>query len=138
MKRKLLICLAVAVVFALALPLAGCAKPAETLTLPESASEESSGLTRGSIYADKAIICRDCGEEFVFTVDEQAFYAEKGFQSEPVRCKACRQGRQPDRPGHEMFTAICAQCGAETQIPFQPKDDRPVYCPACYQARRES
>jgi CxxC-x17-CxxC domain-containing protein len=31
-----------------------------------------------------------------------------------------------------MHTAICAECGSETQIPFVPKNDRPVYCGPCY------
>lgn len=39
---------------------------------------------------DKTIVCKDCGKEFVFTVGEQQFYAEKGFENEPVRCKECR------------------------------------------------
>jgi hypothetical protein len=43
--------------------------------------------------SDKTIICKDCGNEFVFTEGEQAFYAEKGF-SEPIRCKACRISRK--------------------------------------------
>ncbi|MDU5263364.1 MAG: zinc-ribbon domain-containing protein, partial [Clostridium celatum] len=29
--------------------------------------------------ADKTIVCRDCGKEFLFTEGEQAFYKEKGF-----------------------------------------------------------
>lgn len=40
--------------------------------------------------ADKALVCRDCGAAFMFTEGEQAFYAEKGFTNEPVRCKDCR------------------------------------------------
>ena len=39
---------------------------------------------------DETIVCKDCGKEFVFTVGEQQFYAEKGFQNKPVRCKECR------------------------------------------------
>ncbi len=46
---------------------------------------------------DKTIVCKDCGKEFVFTVGEQEFYAEKGFQNEPVRCKECRQARKEAR-----------------------------------------
>lgn len=41
------------------------------------------------MYNDKIITCKDCGQEFVFTANEQAFYAEKGFTNEPQRCKAC-------------------------------------------------
>ena len=40
------------------------------------------------MYEDKTLVCKDCGAEFVFTAGEQEFYAEKGFQNEPTRCKA--------------------------------------------------
>ena len=42
------------------------------------------------MYTDKTLTCKDCGAEFTFTAGEQAFYAEKGFENEPTRCKACR------------------------------------------------
>jgi CxxC-x17-CxxC domain-containing protein len=32
----------------------------------------------------------------------------------------------------EMFPAVCAQCGQNTQVPFQPRGDKPVYCRDCY------
>ena len=44
--------------------------------------------------ADKTIVCRDCGKEFLFTEGEQAFYKEKGFDNEPVRCVECRIARK--------------------------------------------
>ena len=47
--------------------------------------------------ADKTIVCKDCGNEFVFTEGEQAFYAEKGFTNEPVRCPECRKARKQNR-----------------------------------------
>lgn len=36
----------------------------------------------------------------------------------------------------EMYSATCAECGTETQVPFKPRGDRPVYCRECYQAKR--
>ena len=42
------------------------------------------------MYEDKTLVCKECGQEFVFTAGEQEFYAERGFQNEPQRCKACR------------------------------------------------
>ena len=45
------------------------------------------------MYEDKTLVCKDCGKEFVFTAGEQEFYAEKGFQNEPLRCKECREAR---------------------------------------------
>lgn len=85
------------------------------------------------MYQDKTLICRDCGEEFIFTAGEQEFYAEKGFQNEPQRCKTCRsQRKNSEKQPREFFSAVCAECGGEAKIPFQPKDDRPVYCSECY------
>lgn len=43
---------------------------------------------------DKTIKCKDCGEEFIFTVREQEFYAEKGLRNEPQRCKSCRDKKK--------------------------------------------
>ncbi len=37
-----------------------------------------------------------------------------------------------------MFPAVCAQCGKETQVPFQPRTERPVYCSDCYATKRTS
>ncbi|MEG0022006.1 MAG: zinc-ribbon domain-containing protein [Bacilli bacterium] len=52
---------------------------------------------------DKTIVCKDCGEEFVFTVRDQEFYAEKGFTNEPVRCKACRDKKKAERNNGRRF-----------------------------------
>ncbi len=98
---------------------------------------------------DKNLSCRDCGQEFVFSAGEQDFYAEKGFENEPTRCPACRQARKQqsgggrsnygggfDRPQRQMFPAICASCGVETEVPFQPSGEKPVYCRDCFQSMR--
>ncbi len=89
------------------------------------------------MYEDKTLICKDCGNEFVFTAGEQEFYAEKGFENEPQRCKDCRVARKNAiRQSREMHDVICADCGAATQVPFKPKDDRPVYCSNCFENHR--
>lgn len=46
---------------------------------------------------DKTIVCKDCGSEFIFSVRDQEFYAEKGFQNEPARCKDCRMKKKAQR-----------------------------------------
>lgn len=46
---------------------------------------------------DKTIVCKDCGKEFLFSVAEQEFYKEKGFENEPQRCKECRIARKQNR-----------------------------------------
>ncbi len=90
------------------------------------------------MYEDKTLVCKDCGNEFVFTAGEQEFYAEKGFVNEPQRCKACRDARkQQNRSQREMFSAVCASCGTECKVPFQPRNDRPVYCSECFAKMKE-
>ena len=89
------------------------------------------------MFEDKTLKCKECGAEFVFTAGEQEFYAEKGFQNEPTRCKACRIARKNSRPATgEALTATCAACGGEAKVPFEPKSDRPVYCSECFAKMR--
>ena len=92
-------------------------------------------------FQDKVLTCRDCGKEFLFSGGEQAFYAEKGFQHEPSRCKDCRGSRRPSGAGEgaggerTLFSAVCSACGKDTQVPFKPTPGKPVYCRDCYAKR---
>lgn len=45
-------------------------------------------------YEDKTIVCEDCQAEFVHSAEDQARYAERGFTSDPKRCRACREKRK--------------------------------------------
>lgn len=95
-------------------------------------------------YVDKVLKCRDCGSDFVFASGEQEFYVEKGFQHEPTRCRDCRTNkkRTPNGPANrggrarELYDATCAECGVATQVPFQPRGDRPVLCRDCFSSAR--
>ena len=90
-------------------------------------------------FEDKTLVCKECGKEFTFTAGEQEFYAEKGFENEPARCRDCRDKRRRSRDGREarpMFKVVCAECGKETEVPFEPKNDRPVYCRDCFNKKR--
>jgi len=91
--------------------------------------------------ADKTLTCRECGRNFVFTVGEQEFYQTRGLQHEPARCPECRASRRRyggnySRP-RIMYKATCASCGCETEVPFEPREGRPVYCGDCYAKIRE-
>ncbi|MCX6819371.1 MAG: DNA-directed RNA polymerase [Candidatus Aenigmarchaeota archaeon] len=37
-----------------------------------------------------------------------------------------------DRGPREMHKAVCAKCGKECEVPFQPQEGRPVYCKECF------
>jgi CxxC-x17-CxxC domain-containing protein len=93
---------------------------------------------------DKELQCADCGAKFTFTTREQEFFKTKGYTNEPKRCPTCRESRKTERYGsgsnsgyrssgpRQMFQATCAECGKATEVPFEPKEGRPVYCRDCY------
>lgn len=97
-------------------------------------------------YVDRTLTCVDCGAVFVHSAEDQEYYAQKGFSSDPKRCPSCRatrrsmrdagQGGSHERTGatgpREYFVAICSRCGNQAQVPFKPHMDRPVYCSDCF------
>lgn len=100
-------------------------------------------------FQDRAIMCVDCGQEFVWTAGEQLFFHDKGLKNEPKRCKPCKQAK------NERLAAIanaqasgvrqrievsvqCAQCGQTTTVPFYPSQGRPVYCRSCFLTSRDA
>ena len=91
-------------------------------------------------FQDKTLQCSDCGNSFTFSSAEQEFFQSKGYTNEPKRCPACRQARKTERTGgaktRQMFAAVCAECGKETEVPFEPREGRPVYCSECFNKNR--
>ncbi|MDM8005096.1 MAG: zinc-ribbon domain containing protein [Phycisphaerae bacterium] len=107
-------------------------------------------------FEDKTIVCSDCGQNFIHSAQDQARYAQRGFTNEPKRCRECRDKRKAqgggrsggaggnrgadggrgDRARRESFPATCAECGAQTTVPFKPVQDRPVYCQDCFRSRK--
>jgi len=90
-------------------------------------------------FADKTLQCADCGAKFTFTAEEQEFYAGRGYTNEPKRCPACREAKRAQyngssgyRSSRQMHAAVCAECGKECEVPFEPREGKPVYCSNCY------
>ena len=106
-------------------------------------------------FQDKSLQCSDCGTTFTFSAEEQEFFQSKGYTNEPKRCPSCRQARKSERTGsgsygsggyvsgsygspRQMFPATCASCGKQTEVPFEPRSGRPVYCSDCYRKVKPS
>jgi len=94
-------------------------------------------------FEDKSLQCSDCGITFTHSAKDQEFYLSKNYANEPKRCPECRQARKSERYGNsnsgsrrQMFPVVCAECGRDTEVPFEPRGDRPVYCSECYKTVR--
>ncbi len=97
-------------------------------------------------FTDKSLTCSDCSASFTFSAQDQEFFAQKGYTNEPKRCSPCREAKKTQRGGfgggnsynsgysnsRQMYPATCAQCGKTTQVPFEPRTGKPVYCSDCY------
>jgi CxxC-x17-CxxC domain-containing protein len=99
-------------------------------------------------YTDRTLTCVECGAEFTFSAEDQEYHASRGFTNEPKRCPTCREARRGGGGGggggsrgggygsgsgsRQMYPAVCADCGQQTEVPFEPRGDRPVYCRDCF------
>ncbi len=101
-------------------------------------------------YEDRNLTCVECDSEFVFSADDQQFHAEREYQ-DPKRCPSCRQAKRGGGGGYggggggyggggsrQMYDAVCADCGSACQVPFEPRQDRPVYCSDCFSKHKPS
>jgi CxxC-x17-CxxC domain-containing protein len=110
-------------------------------------------------HLDRILICRDCNGSFTFSSGEQTFYAARGLLNQPQRCASCRSARRHEggsgpaiqgyvhygafasfggRSARQMHPVVCAKCGQMTEVPFAPKEGRPVFCFDCFGPGRES
>ena len=46
------------------------------------------------------------------------------------------QTSQPPRRERQLYEAICADCSKVCEVPFQPSENRAVYCKACWAKRK--
>jgi CxxC-x17-CxxC domain-containing protein len=98
-------------------------------------------------FEDKSLQCSDCGANFTWSVQDQEFFQSKGYTNTPKRCPSCRETRKAERGNSggnsggyssgyttraQMFPATCSDCGKATQVPFEPRNGKPVYCSDCY------
>ncbi len=96
-------------------------------------------------FEDKSLECSDCGITFTHSAEDQEFYQSKGYTNEPKRCPDCRRKKKSERDGNnsygaprQMFPVVCADCGKETEVPFEPRGDKPVYCRDCFNKVRSN
>jgi len=89
-------------------------------------------------FQDKTLACKDCSKEFVWSAGEQKFYADKGLQNPPSRCKDCRDQAKQAKANRPTFQITCKECGKQGEVPFQPRDPNDVLCAECFAKKRAS
>ena len=87
---------------------------------------------------DKLLICKDCKTKFIFTVEEQKYFGQKGWQ-DPIRCRVCRRQKRilklRDKVGIEdavKFSEVCNGCGRNFYTKYKRKPGEKVYCDDCW------
>jgi CxxC-x17-CxxC domain-containing protein len=109
-----------------------------TFTAGEQEFYQSRGLTN---EPGRCVDCRRArkqqrgdGGGFSYSTSSDGFSGGGGGGGDYGGPRGYRSGH--DRPRREMFPATCSSCGKETQVPFQPRGDKPVYCSDCFESVR--
>jgi len=112
---------------------------------------------RGDREMHKAT-CGDCGKDCEVPFEPR--------QDKPVYCNECFPNHKPQNRGgsggrgggrfggrgggrdggrggfnrrpREMHKATCGDCGKDCEVPFEPKQDKPVYCSECFQSHKRN
>ena len=96
-------------------------------------------------YKDKTLKCKDCGKDFIFSAGEQDFFAQKGFDREPIRCSECRKAKKQkhgqeinqEQPREtELHIIKCKKCNKTLEVPFKPKFPDEILCAECFEAKK--
>jgi len=37
----------------------------------------------------------------------------------------------------EMHDAVCSECGKQCQVPFKPREGKPVFCKDCFMKKKQ-
>lgn len=81
---------------------------------------------------DRTLMCKDCGNKFVWTAGEQKFFLDKGLENIPKRCKLCTDKFKTKlREKHPVFWIKCRLCGKKAEVPFEPKSED-ILCEECF------
>jgi len=89
---------------------------------------------------DMILHCIGCGGEFIFSVAEQTFFAQRKLQNIPKRCHNCRVLEKAKRTTsifNSLSQAFCEACGAVAIVPFKAKGHKPIYCADCFAATKQ-
>ena len=83
------------------------------------------------------LVCKECGDKFIWTAGAQQFFRDKGLQNIPKRCRDCgAKYKEQLREKHRLNWIQCRICKKKAEVPFKPKNDD-VLCQECFDAEIE-
>lgn len=84
-------------------------------------------------FKDIQLICKDCGKPFIFSANDQKFFAKQGYTNVPARCKTCREEFQNKKyKGQEVFNIKCSECGKVGKLTVKPTHPKQTLCGECF------
>lgn len=96
-----------------------------------------SSKVKESELEDRTLICKDCGNKFVWTAGEQKFFLDKGLKNIPKRCKPCTANyKDKIHEKHPVRWIKCVKCSKKGEVPFEPKSED-ILCEDCFQKEIE-
>ena len=105
-----------------------------------TAGEQEFYQTRG--FSDPTR-CSDCraarkssqgGSSYGSREGSRSTYSSGGYSGSRSSENSSRSGSSDYRSStKQMYKVKCANCGIDTEVPFEPRSGRPVYCRNCYQ-----
>lgn len=69
---------------------------------------------------------------------EEPRTGEPAEEATPAPAANAAQTAGQDQQGRQLYNVKCSNCGKDTQVPFQPSGDRPVYCRDCYMQKKNA
>jgi hypothetical protein len=77
------------------------------------------------------LVCKTCQKEFVWSANEQRYYAKKGFSKQPQHCASCRKMANKLRES-ATFYIHCGICDNDGAMLNPPPKDRVAICENCF------
>jgi CxxC-x17-CxxC domain-containing protein len=93
------------------------------------------------LFTDQTLVCRECGQQFLFSASEQDYFAAHGLVNTPRRCLRCRAARTSESTVHanpsdetpsQLHAVRCDSCGRTMLVPFVPRGATAVSCDDCF------
>lgn len=86
---------------------------------------------------DKFLVCKDCGNKFLWSAGEQKFFLDKGLKNIPKRCKVCvAKFKDQLHEKHPIWPIKCKRCGKKAEANFEPQSED-ILCEKCFQQEIE-